>query len=223
MAQRGVTPDIIYEKLLNIKAFILELNRTKEGITIAFETPSYRKIYQLNEHIKVLTLKGVSGIKRAIVRRDKAKNEWVIYTQGSNLADILKIDGVCKKRTVTNDIVEIYNVLGVEAARKSIIHEALHTLNEQGLSVDTRHIMLVADMMTFDGKVEAIGRHGISGKKTSVLARAAFEITARHLLEAGLTGETDLLNGVAENIIVGQPVALGTGAIPLIYKPNKEK
>jgi DNA-directed RNA polymerase subunit A" len=82
--------------------------------------------------------------------------------------------------------------------------------------------MLVADLMTNDGYVKAIGRHGISGKKSSVLARAAFEITTPHLLHAAMNGEVDYLEGVAENIIVGQPVTLGTGAVNLIYTPKKK-
>jgi hypothetical protein len=75
--------------------------------------------------------------------------------------------------------------------------------------------------MTVDGDVKAIGRHGISGKKSSVLARAAFEITAQHLLNAGISGEFDGLTGVAENIIVGQPVTLGTGAVNLVFQPEQ--
>jgi DNA-directed RNA polymerase subunit A" len=129
--------------------------------------------------------------------------------------------GVDKTRTTTNAVQEIYEVLGVEAARNAIMEEAFRTLDEQGLNVDIRHIMLVADLMTNDGDVKAIGRHGISGRKSSVLARAAFEITAVHLLHAALTGEEDHLDGVAENIIVGQPVTLGTGAVNLEYKPVK--
>jgi len=77
--------------------------------------------------------------------------------------------------------------------------------------------------MTSDGDVKAIGRHGISGKKSSVLARAAFEITTNHLLKAGIIGEVDKLAGVAENIIVGQPVTLGTGAVTLVYSPKKSR
>jgi DNA-directed RNA polymerase subunit A" len=88
--------------------------------------------------------------------------------------------------------------------------------------VDIRHLMLVSDVMTNEGDIRAIGRHGISGKKTSVLARAAFEITAAHLLRAAITGEVDELKGVAENIIVGQPITLGTGAVNLIYRPTVE-
>ena len=97
------------------------------------------------------------------------------------------------------------------------------TMRHAGLDVDVRHVMLVADLMTNDGTVRAIGRHGVSGKKSSVLARAAFEITAAHLLHAAMVGEVDHLEGVTENIIVGQPVTLGTGAVNLIYTPKKKK
>jgi len=143
----------------------------------------------------------------------------VIYTEGSNLSKILELPYVDASRTTTNSVQEIYEVLGIEAARNAIVNEAYNTLQEQGLTVDIRHIMLVSDMMTNDGDVKAIGRHGISGRKSSVLARAAFEITAHHLLRAAITGEVDYLDGVAENVIVGQPVTLGTGAVNLIYQP----
>ncbi|HYK92862.1 MAG TPA: hypothetical protein VEY07_02315, partial [Thermoplasmata archaeon] len=134
---------------------------------------------------------------------------------------VIEIAGVDSARTTTNSVFEIYKVFGVEAARAALILEAGRTLSEQGLTVDIRHLMLVADVMTNEGDIRAIGRHGISGKKTSVLARAAFEITAAHLLRAAITGEVDELKGVAENIIVGQPITLGTGAVNLVYRPPR--
>ena len=91
-------------------------------------------------------------------------------------------------------------------------------MEEQGLSVDIRHIMLVADMMTVDGVVKSIGRHGISGEKSSVLARAAFEETGKHLLNASIRGETDDLTGIIENVIVGQPIPHGTGSVGVVMK-----
>lgn len=91
-------------------------------------------------------------------------------------------------------------------------------MEEQGLSVDIRHIMLVADMMTSEGVVKSIGRHGISGEKSSVLARAAFEETGKHLLNASIRGETDKLTGIIENVIVGQPIPHGTGSVGVIMK-----
>ncbi|HXQ48288.1 MAG TPA: DNA-directed RNA polymerase subunit A'' [Thermoplasmata archaeon] len=176
-----------------------------------------KKLLIASEESAAIRIKGVLGIRRALIRREK--DEYVIYTEGSNLDGVLEIPGVDGVRTTTNSVFEIYRVYGVEAARAALIHETNRTLAEQGLGVDIRHLMLVADVMTNEGDIRAIGRHGISGKKTSVLARAAFEITAAHLLRAAIIGEVDELKGVAENIIVGQPITLGTGAVNLVYRP----
>ncbi|HTT35784.1 MAG TPA: DNA-directed RNA polymerase subunit A'' [Thermoplasmata archaeon] len=181
------------------------------------EEMPFKKLLEASEAAKAIRIKGVSSIKRALIKKEK--DEYVIYTEGSNLEGVLEIPGVDATRTTTNSVFEIYKVFGVEAARAALIQEAGRTLSEQGLTVDIRHLMLVADVMTNEGDIRAIGRHGISGKKTSVLARAAFEITAAHLLRAAITGEVDELKGVAENIIVGQPITLGTGAVNLVYRP----
>ena len=181
------------------------------------EEMPFKKLLIASEEAKAIQIKGVTGIRRALIRKEK--EEYVVYTEGSNLEGVIQIDGVDAVRTTTNSVFEIYRVYGVEAARAALIHEANRTLAEQGLGVDIRHLMLVADVMTNEGDIRAIGRHGISGKKTSVLARAAFEITAAHLLRAAITGEVDELKGAAENIIVGQPITLGTGAVNLVYKP----
>jgi len=221
MEGRGVKIEDIVEALSKLKAYKLNVEVEEDRIKIKLPEASYKKLYLLGESIKTLTLRGIKGISRAIVRKSQDGNEWVIYTQGSNLAEVLGIEEVDGKRTRTNNIIEIANVLGIEAARNAIIEEAINTLEQQGLNVDIRHIMLVADTMTYNGTVEAIGRHGIAGEKESVLARAAFEITSKHLLTAGVLGEVDHLRGVAENIIVGQPVTLGTGAVTLVYRPKK--
>ena len=121
-------------------------------------------------------------------------------------------------RTLTNNIAEIANALGIEAARSAIIYEAFSTLKEQGISVDLRHIMLVADIMCMDGEVKQIGRHGIAGEKESVLSRASFEVTVNHLLDAAVAHEFDELSGVTENVIVGQPILLGTGDVKLMVR-----
>ncbi len=181
------------------------------------EEMPFKKLLLASEEAKAVQIKGVPGIRRALIRREK--DEYVIYTEGSNLDGVLEIAGVDGARTTTNSVFEIYRVYGVEAARAALIFEANRTLAEQGLGVDIRHLMLVADLMTNEGDIRAIGRHGISGKKSSVLARAAFEITAAHLLRAAIIGEVDDLKGVAENIIVGQPITLGTGAVNLVYRP----
>ena len=170
-----------------------------------------RELRLLADKVRDLQISGIKGIGKVIIRRDDT--EWIIHTEGSNLKDILDMDGIDHVRTTTNNIHEIGEVLGIEAARQSIINEAQNTLSEQGLSVDVRHIMLVADIMTSEGVVKSIGRHGISGEKSSVLARAAFEETGKHLLRASIRGEVDDLTGIIENIIIGQPIPLGTGSV----------
>ena len=169
-----------------------------------------RELRLLADKVRDLQISGIKGIGKVIIRRDE---EWIIHTEGSNLKEILDMEGIDHVRTTTNNIHEIGEVLGIEAARQSIINEAQNTLSEQGLSVDVRHIMLVADIMTSEGVVKSIGRHGISGEKSSVLARAAFEETGKHLLRASIRGEVDDLTGIIENIIIGQPIPLGTGSV----------
>ena len=88
------------------------------------------------------------------------------------------------------------------------------------MDVDIRHIVLVADMMTKTGIIRQIGRHGVTGEKSSILARAAFEVTVKHLLDAAARGEIEEFKGVVENIIIGQPIRLGTGIVELTMKPN---
>ena len=170
-----------------------------------------RELRLLADKVRDLQISGIKGIGKVIIRKDD--REWIIHTEGSNLKEILDMDGIDHVRTTTNNIHEIGEVLGIEAARQSIINEAQNTLSEQGLSVDVRHVMLVADIMTSEGIVKSIGRHGISGEKSSVLARAAFEETGKHLLNASIRGEVDDLTGIIENIIIGQPIPLGTGSV----------
>jgi DNA-directed RNA polymerase subunit A" len=149
-------------------------------------------------------------------------DEYVVYTEGSNFAEILAMPEVDQTRTVTNNIHEIEEVLGIEAARNAIIIEMVKTLEEQGLEVDLRHIMIVADMMTASGELMQVGRHGVSGEKASVLARASFEITTKHLLDACVRGEKDRLDGIIENVIAGQPIPLGTGSVELVMRRETE-
>jgi len=164
---------------------------------------------------KVIThhVKGIPGIRRVLVTEEKG--EWVVRTDGSNLPKVLEIVGIDPTRTITNHIHEIAKTLGIEAARSVIIKEAMGVLEEQGLDVDIRHVMLVADQMTATGEVRQIGRHGISGEKSSVLARAAFEITVPNIVDAAIKGESDPLKGVTENVIVGQSIPIGTGLVDL--------
>ncbi|WP_101295418.1 DNA-directed RNA polymerase subunit A'' [Halegenticoccus soli] len=199
----------------------LGVTTRRSGTVIEFgpEQPSYRELLQLVERLREIVFKGIEDVTRVVIRKEKTgdeEEEFVLYTEGSAFGDVLAIDGVDATRTTCNNIHEIYRNLGVEAAREAIIEETMETLEEQGLDdVNIRHLMLVADIMTNRGTIESIGRHGISGSKESVLARAAFEVTVNHLLDAAIHGEEDDLNGVIENVIVGKPVAIGTGDVNL--------
>jgi DNA-directed RNA polymerase subunit A" len=197
-----------------------EFETDEKSATIIF-TPknreSYQNLFQLAEHVRNVIVQGIDDIERVVVRKESG--EYILYTEGSNLKDVFDVEGVDTTRTRTNNISESSHVLGIEAARNAIIYEALSTLSEQGILVDVRHIMLVADMMCMEGEVKQIGRHGIAGEKESVLSRAAFEVTVNHLLDAAIANEVDELSGVTENVIVGQPIQLGTGDVKLIAKP----
>ncbi|UIP00602.1 DNA-directed RNA polymerase subunit A'' [Halobaculum sp. CBA1158] len=199
----------------------LGVSTRHSGTNIQFgpDEPSYRQLLQLVEQLREIVFKGIEEVTRVVIRKeevDDGDEEYVLYTEGSAFADALEIEGVDASRTTCNNIHEIYRTLGVEAARETIINETMETLEEQGLDdVNIRHLMLVSDIMTNRGTVESIGRHGISGSKDSVLARAAFEVTVNHLLDAAIHGEADDLNGVIENVIVGKPVSIGTGDVDL--------
>jgi DNA-directed RNA polymerase subunit A" len=190
-------------------------------IEVTLAEANFKNLQKAVDDLKKTKVKGIDGITRLVVSRDDKEGGYILYTEGSNLKEVLEVQGVDHRRVKTNDILQIQDELGIEAARQAIMEEAYATLKGQGLQVDLRHLMLVADVMTADGEVKAIGRQGVSGQKSSILARAAFEITVDHLLTAGMTGEVDPLNGVAENIIVGQPVNLGTGAVRLAMDTGK--
>jgi len=220
MKKKGFTIEGLAENIKKVRGIDAKIE--KDRIKIVLDEPSFKALLEVSEAIKNLKIKGIDGIKRIIIRREPNEG-YVIYSEGSNFEKVLDIEGVDPYRTTTNDIQAVGRVLGIEAARNMIIQEAYNTLSEQGLNVDMRHIMLVADVMTADGTIRAIGRHGVSAEKESVLSRAAFEITVGHLLQASRRGETDKLGGVAENIIVGQPVNLGTGAVELVMQRGSKK
>ncbi|RLG27077.1 DNA-directed RNA polymerase subunit A'' [Methanosarcinales archaeon] len=214
LEMRNMTAEEVALKVEDVIGLPVELN--EYTLTTSPEEASYRGLLQLAKKIRSIHLKGIKEIKRVVIRKEG--DEYILYTEGSALKSVMEVDGVDATRTRTNDILEMAEVLGIEAARQSIIDEIMATLREQGLTVDIRHVMLVADIMTCDGEVKQIGRHGISGEKASVLARAAFEVTVHHLLESGIRGDIDELGGVTENVIVGQPVELGTGNVRLVAK-----
>jgi len=236
LKQKNMTPMEVKDKLEQATRLLVQADKEKNPSTLtlipgvhseddlsdlAENPPSYTMLLQLEEKIRDMRLKGIPGIERANVQLDDKTGEYYLSTIGSNLQRVSELESIDRSRTYTNNIIEIYDYLGIEAARQAIVNELQLTLDGARLEVDVRHLLMVADVMTSEGEVRAIGRHGVSGTKHSILARAAFEVTVNHLLKAGIIGEKDYLTGVAENIIVGQPISLGTGSVALYYIPEE--
>ncbi|TFG29549.1 DNA-directed RNA polymerase subunit A'' [Candidatus Thorarchaeota archaeon] len=218
MDDKGLTVEIVSEA---IQEKIKGKGEVEPGENTIFVYPAndaLAELQRLSEKIREVRVKGINDVTHVVIRKESGG--YVLYTEGSNLQDALEIEGVNPHKIYTNNLREIYQVLGIEATRNAVIQEAMSVLNEQGMDVDVRHIILVADMMTADGNIRQIGRHGISGSKNSALARAAFEVTIKHLLGAGIAGTKDPLRGITENVILGQLIPLGTGSIDLLMNPQ---
>ncbi len=178
-------------------------------------------VYLLKEKIKAIKIKGIKGIEQVLPK--KVGTEIMLIASGSNLKEVLEIDEVDGTRTISNNIFEVEKILGIEAARHAIMEEAETVIKEQGLDIDIRHIMFMADLMTTQGTIKGITRSGITSEKESVLARASFETPIKHLINASITGETDYLNSVVENVMLNQPIPLGTGLPGLVTKLKGKK
>nr|WP_226987280.1 DNA-directed RNA polymerase subunit A' [Candidatus Nitrososphaera evergladensis] len=223
LAERGCTLEEANAVLEGTKKkYEVKMNEGKRSIKVTVpDEPDAQTLLTLKNKLLNTRVKGVPDIERVtIVKQDE---EWVIQTAGSNLAKVVLVDGVDTSRIATNNVYEIWQTLGIEAARTALVKEITNTLEEQGLEVDVRHIMLVADLMTSKGYLQQIGRHGIAGTKTSVLARAAFEITVPTIARASLEGQVETLRGVTENVIVGATVPVGTGMVDLYMKVKEGK
>ena len=214
LQERGLSQDAVVKKI--------EARAKKKGdlagnvyvLSFADSQISLEKLRKLRMALEKLHISGVKGIRFAVVTKEG--DEYIVRTSGTNLKAVLKLKEVDHTRTISNDIHEIAEVLGIEAARYMIIEELKKAYGD--MEVDLRHFSLLADLLTHDGYYEAVGRTGVAGKKGSVFARAAFEETGKHLTEAALWGEVEHLKGVVENLIVGLPVKVGTGRVKLLMR-----
>ncbi|MEK6864670.1 MAG: DNA-directed RNA polymerase subunit A'' [Nanoarchaeota archaeon] len=178
-------------------------------------------IYAIKERVKEAHIKGIEGIRQVLpVKRNE---EVMLLSAGTNLKRVLENDAVDPTKTFSNDIFETAKVLGIEAARNAIIKEISRVLHDQGLEIDDRHIMFVSDLMTTTGTIKGVTRSGITGEKESVLARASFETPIVHLINASMVGEVDKLNSVVENVLINQPIPLGTGLPGLVTKMKEDE
>ncbi len=220
----NLIPEICEKKGIDIDEIPELLRRYKKKGTIEREgnkiiidpkIEDLQQLQKLREKILKKVVKGVRGIKRGLLTPSENEKEWIIKTEGTNLTGVIQIEGVDPTRTVSNHLHEVEKLFGIEAARSLIIKEATNVLKQQGLDVDSRHLLILADSMCKTGTIQSIGRHGISGSKSSVFARAAFEVTVNQLLDAGIYGEEERLLGIPENVIVGQVCPIGTGRIEI--------
>ncbi|MFW9987604.1 MAG: DNA-directed RNA polymerase subunit A'' [Candidatus Odinarchaeota archaeon] len=222
----NLIPEICEKKGIEINEIPEILKRYKKKGTIKREGNSIiidpgiedlQSLQKLREKILKKVVKGIRGVKRGLLTPSDDVKEWIIKTEGTNMQGVIQIEGVDVTRTVSNHIHEIEKLYGVEAARQMIILESQKVLEQQGLDVDLRHLLILADLMCYSGSIQSIGRHGISGSKSSVFARAAFEVTVNQLLDAGLYGEEERLLGIPENVIVGQISPIGSGRVNIMF------
>jgi DNA-directed RNA polymerase subunit A" len=222
----NLIPEICEKKGIDINEIPEILKRYKKKGTIKREGNSIiidpgiedlQSLQKLREKILKKVVKGIRGVKRGLLTPSDDGNEWMIKTEGTNMQGLVQIEGVDVTRTVSNHIHEIEKLYGIEAARQMIILESQKVLEQQGLDVDLRHLLILADLMCYSGSIQSIGRHGISGSKSSVFARAAFEVTVNQLLDAGLYGEEERLLGIPENVIVGQISPIGSGRVNVMF------
>ena len=199
---------------------LLSLEVAVEGLvlTVKTHTKNLKEVRAVRVKIMRSVISGIEGAGNAIVQKNLKTGEFYIISAGSNIEGMMGIEGIDKSRIYTNDVFAIYRLFGIEAARNAIARELQLTLDEQKISVDLRHLLLIADAMTASGSVKGVGRHGLSGEKKSVFARAAYEETVKHLINAAAFGETDQMRGVTENILVGKQIPIGTGSVRLAIK-----
>jgi DNA-directed RNA polymerase III subunit RPC1 len=179
----------------------------------------FERVQQVKALIPDVVIKGYPDCTRAIIRKDtkpndKGEYECELLVEGYGLKDCLTTPGIEPYKTMSNHVMEVRTVLGIEAARATIMREINTVMGN--MDIDPRHMALLADVMTFKGDVYGITRFGLQKTRDSVLQLASFEKTPDHLFEAAARGKTDTIDGVSESIIMGQSMKLGTGALQVV-------
>jgi len=212
------------EIVARLEKFLKDFHVKSTQNTVVIEAKkdvSIKELERIKRKILSLYVSGVEGVKNSVVVKEG--DNWVIKTLGSNLQKVLHMEEVDATKTYSNNIHEIANVLGIEAARNVLIKEINNTLKQQGLQVDERHITTVVDIMCFTGEVRPIGRYGVAGTQSAVLARAGFEETIKHLVRASVRNEVDEFEGIFDNVMINQQIPAGTGMFELISKMGEEE
>ncbi|KAJ3342246.1 DNA-directed RNA polymerase II subunit rpb1 [Entophlyctis luteolus] len=181
-----------------------------------------------------ISLCGIKGIGKAFISDYKYKEldaegkfkqmqHFFLETNGSNFKEVLCVDGVNANITTTNSVIEVFDVLGIEATRAALLNELRGVINSDGSYVNYRHLALLSDVMCQNGRLMSITRHGINRTDAGVLARCSFEETVELLFESAGVGEMDDCKGVSENVILGQLAEIGTGSFEVLLDEEKLK
>ncbi|KAG5855741.1 DNA-directed RNA polymerase III subunit RPC1 [Anguilla anguilla] len=184
----------------------------------------YYVLQSLKEELPKIVVQGIPEVSRAVIHIDEqsGKQKYKLLVEGDNLRAVMATHGVNGSRTSSNNTYEVEKTLGIEAARTTIINEIQYTMVNHGMSIDRRHVMLLADLMSYKGEILGITRFGLAKMKESVLMLASFEKTADHLFDAAYFGQKDSVCGVSECIIMGIPMNIGTGLFKLLHKADKD-
>ncbi|CAH4038171.1 DNA-directed RNA polymerase III subunit RPC1 [Pieris brassicae] len=182
-------------------------------------------LQQLARQLPAVIVKGLPRVSRAVIACDDtaSKARYKLCVEGDGLRDVIATYGVDGRKTSSNNILEVFQTLGIEAAVSTIISEIQGVMAGHGMSVDRRHVALLAAQMCARGEVLGITRYGLAKMKDSVLNLASFEKTADHLFDAAYYGQRDSIEGVSECIILGVPAAIGTGLLQLLHKHEQQQ
>ncbi|TIB84727.1 beta and beta-prime subunits of DNA dependent RNA-polymerase [Wallemia mellicola] len=199
---------IAKDKKLKVKKEDIKENYTKNRIRISVKLgpDAFHITRHLRRNLEHVVVAGIPGITRAIININEKENKRKeLLVEGYGLLDVMTTEGIIGTRTSSNHVMEVQNVLGIEAARSSIINEIDNVMSSHGMGIDNRHIQLLSDSMTFKGEVLGITRFGVAKMKDSVLMLASFEKTTDHLFNAAFHAKRDAIEGVSESIIMGNP------------------
>ncbi|KAG0021924.1 hypothetical protein BGZ81_008743 [Podila clonocystis] len=183
----------------------------------------YYSIKQLKRQLPDIIIKGLPQVNRAVINEIQGSGgRKELLVEGYGLRELMNTEGVVGTQTRSNHVMEVWKVLGIEAARRTILDEIKSVMDSHGLTIDPRHVMLLGDIMTSKGEVLGITRFGIAKMKDSVMMLASFEKTTDHLFEAALYSKKDAIEGVSECIIMGIPMSIGTGLFKLIKRDEAQ-
>ncbi|KAI4322195.1 hypothetical protein L6164_021912 [Bauhinia variegata] len=229
-AQLNIDANVVKESILQtpktkLKPEKIKVLDTKKLEVFPQDADRSKIHFQLNylkNLLPTVVVKGLKTAERVVISKEADKvtkiDKFKLLVEGTGLKEVMGSEGVDGRKTLSNHVIEVQQTLGIEAARKCIIDEIKFTMGSHGMSIDIRHMMLLADVMTFRGEVLGITRTGIQKMDKSVLMLASFEKTTDHLFNASVHGRDDQIEGVSECIIMGIPVQVGTGMLKVIQR-----